>query len=247
MRNKYFLAYDIRKIIIIHTMKAMDAIALNNNAVDLMRQGNLQEVTSDFRSALVKLHRVDQHEDVDLADELSPTFLSVRSVPLYDSLFNTSSYQDHHAFSLFDRALVIDDAELSAASSIAGQNCTSAVILFNTGLALYLQGRRDIRSQQASFVKALRFYKMAVEMLERCSDFDDEVNCLVYLAAMNNMGYIYSHFCEGREAQHCLQLLQTTLETVESSAIDILSHEYFPFYLNILTLRGQEVAAAAAA
>jgi tetratricopeptide (TPR) repeat protein len=229
----------------------MDTIALNNNAVDLMRQGNLEEVTSDFRSALAKLHRVNQHEVADLTDKVPPTFLSVRSVALEHSLLNTSSYpyqQDHHAFSLFERALVIDDAELAAVSSVAGQDCTSAVILFNTGLALHLQGMRDICSQQTSFKRALWFYHTAFEILERCtSNSDDKVNCLVYLAAMNNMGHIYSNFCEGREAQRCLQLLQTMLETMQSSDIDILSDEYLQFYMNVLTLRGQEVAAAAAA
>jgi hypothetical protein len=228
----------------------MDTIALNNMAVDLMRQGYLQEVTSDFRSALVELHRVDPHEDVYITDKMTPKFLSVWSVPLEHSLFNntSSSYQDHHAFSLFDRALVIDDAELAATSSIAGQNCSAAVVLFNMGLAFHLQGKRDIRSQHTSFKNALWFYNSAFEILERCSDSDDdEVNQLVYLAVINNMSHIYLHFCEGREAQHCLHLLQTMLEAMKSSGIDILSDEYLPFSMNVLVLRGQEVAAAAAA
>jgi hypothetical protein len=212
-----------------------------------MRQGNLQQVASDFRSALVNLHGVVQHEDVDLGDKVTPAFLSVRSVPLYDSLFHTPSYQEHHAFSLFDRALVIDDAELTAASSIAGQNCTSAVVLFNTALSLHLQGRRDIRSRQTRFKKALGLYKLAVEILEGSNDGDDGVNRLVYLAALNNMGHIYFDFCEGREAQHCIQLIQSMLETMKSSGIDICSNEYLPFYINVMILRGQEVAAAAAA
>jgi hypothetical protein len=228
----------------------MDTILLNNNAVDLMRRGNYEKVTSDFRSALVRLHRVDQNEDVSLADRVAsnaPTFLSVRSVPLEHSFLNTFSCQDHHAFSIFDRALVIDDAELAAVSSIAGQDCTSAVVLFNTGLALHLHGRREIRLQQTSFKSALWFYKMAFEILERCLDSNDEVNRLVYLAAINNMGHIYSHFCEGRETQHCLYLLQNMLVTMQNSDIDILSDEYLQFYMNVLILRGQEVAAAAAA
>jgi hypothetical protein len=227
----------------------MDTILLNNNTVDQMRQGNFENLTSDFRSALVKLHRVDQHE-VSLADRVAvtaPTFLSVRSVPLEHSLLNSSFCQDHHTFSLFDRALVIDDAELAAVSSVAGQDCTSAVVLFNMGLALHLQGRREIRSQQISLKRALWFYKMAFEILERCSESNDEVNRLVYLAVINNMGHIYSHFCEGREVQHCLYLLQNMLFTMQNSDINILSDEYLQFYMNVFILRGQEAAAAAAA
>jgi tetratricopeptide (TPR) repeat protein len=226
----------------------MDTIALNNNAVDLMQQGNFEKGNADFRSALVKLQRVDQHEDVDLADNVvATTFLSVRSVPLEHSLLNASSCQDHHAFSLFDRALVIDDAELAAVSSIAGQDCTSAVVLFNTGLALHLQGRRDISSRQVCFKKALRLYTMAFQIQETCSDSDDEVNHLVYLAAINNMGHIYSHFCEGRETRHCLHLLHTVLETAKSVGIDVLSDQYLLFSMNALILLGEDVAAAAAA
>jgi hypothetical protein len=243
-----FLAFKViitvRKL---HKIKAMDTIALNNNAVDLMRQGNSQQVASDFRSALVNLHSVIRHEYVDLAEKLTPAFLSVRSVPLEGSLFHTPSYQEHHAFSLFDRALVIDDAELAAASSIAGQNCTSAVVLFNMALSLHLQGRRDIRSRHTSFKKALALYKLAVETLEISNDGDDGGNRLAYLAALNNMGHIYFHFCEGREAQHCIQLIQSMLATMKSSGIDICSYEHLPFYINVVILRGQEVAAAAAA
>jgi tetratricopeptide (TPR) repeat protein len=219
-------------------------ILLNNNAVNLMRLGNFEKVASDFRSALAILHRVDQYEGV---DKVTPNCLSVRSVPLENSLFNTSSHQDHHAFSFFDRALVIDNAKLAAASSMAGQDCITAVLLFNAGLALHLEGRRNVCLQQTSFKKALQLYKMVFDILERWLDSDNEVNLLVYLAALNNMGHIYSHFCEGREAQHCLQLLHVVLETVKSSGIDIYSDEYNLFSMNALILCGQEVAAAAAA
>jgi hypothetical protein len=228
----------------------MDAIALNNKAVVLMRQGNLQ-VTSHFIAALNKLHRVDQHEDVDvdvdLDDKMSPTFLSVRSVPLEDSLFNTSSYQAHHGFSLFDRFLLIDDAELALASSLEVKNCASAVILFNMGLALQLQGIQNMCPLQTSFLNALKFYKKATQILQRCTDSDDEVNCLVYLAVANNMGHIYSHFCEASNSQRCLEWLQAILEAVKDSEVYILGEDYHPFHMNVLILHGQDIVAAAAA
>jgi hypothetical protein len=224
-------------------------ILMNNNAVNLMRLGNFEKVASDFRSALAILHRVGQNEGVNLADKVTPNCLSVRSVPFENSLFN-SSHQDHHAFSFFDRALVIDNAKLAVVSSIAGQDCITAVVLFNAALALHLEGRRNICLQQTSFKKALQLYKMAFNIMERWLDFggcDDEVNFLVYLAALNNMGHIHSHFCEGREAQDCLQLLHAMLETVKNSGINIFSEEYLLFSMNALILHDQEFAAAAAA
>jgi hypothetical protein len=232
-------------------IKDMDTtIRLNNNAVDLMQLGNFDKVASEFRSALAVLHRFGQHEGVDLNDKVTTNCISVRSVPLDYSLFDTSSHQDHHAFSFFDRALVIDNAKSTVVCSIVGEDCITAVVLFNAALALHLEGRRNICLQQTSFKKALLLYKMASEIMERWLDFvhcDHEVNLLVYLAVMNNMGHIHSHFCEGREAQDCLQLLHVGLETVKSSGIDLYSEEYLLFSMNALILRGQEVAAAAAA
>jgi tetratricopeptide (TPR) repeat protein len=223
-------------------MEAMDIIALNNNAVVLMRKGKLQEVAPCFISALVKLHRIDQNEDVDRADKFAPSFLSVRSVPLEHSLFNTSSYQDHHVFSLFDRPLV-----LASSFAIKSSNCASAAILFNMGLALQLQGMQNIWLLEMSFEKALRFYEMANIILERTAGSNDEVDSLVYLAVANNMGHIYSHFCETSKAKRCLEWLQSILEVVKDSEVCMLSDEYHPFQMNVLILHGQDAVAAAAA
>jgi hypothetical protein len=228
----------------------MDMILLNTKAVDLMRQGNLQEAISDFIAALGELlRRVDQPEDVDLTNKVTSTFLSVRSVPLEGSLslVKSTSYQDHHAFYVFDRALVIDGIDLAAASSIAGQNCTTAVVMYNMGLAHQLQGMQDLRSQEANFKKAMRFYEMATDVLEGCTGSEDQVSGLVYLAVSNNMGHIYSHFYDTTEAQYCLTWLFTILQAMEIYDTDILGDEYLPFHLNVLILLGQDAVAAAAA
>jgi tetratricopeptide (TPR) repeat protein len=239
--------------------KAMDTVALNHDGVDLMRQGNYQEAISVFRTVLRELLprtalgdilcRVDQDEDVDLIDKVTRTFLSVRSVPLKNSLslFN-SSYQDHHTFSLFDRALIIDATELVASSFTAGKICTAVVFLFNMGLAHQLQGMQELYSQQMHFKAAMRLYKMATEILERCRRASgDDANGLLYLAVTNNMGHIYSHFCKTRVVQRCLKWLHNILENMERSNTDTLGDEFLPFYLNAQILRGQTALAAAAA
>jgi tetratricopeptide (TPR) repeat protein len=233
----------------LHTIEVMDTIALNNDAVVLMRQGNLQEVASFFISALVKLQRVDQHEHVGLADTFATctSSLSVRSIPLEHSLFNISSYQEHHAFTLFDRPIVIDDTELVLASSFAVESCAAAVILFNMGLALQLQGMQNICLLETSFKRALQYYKMANRILQRTAGSNDEVDGLVYLAVANNMGHIYSHFCETSKAKRCLEWLQSILEVVKDSEVCMLSDEYLPFRMNVLILHGQDAVAAAAA
>jgi hypothetical protein len=257
-------SYTITKLIggTLHTMsgsftqyskarQTMDIIILNTTAVDLMRLGHLQEAISNFRVALGELlrGRVDQHEYVDPANKVTSTFLSVRSVPLEESLslVNSSSRQDQNAFSVFGRALVIDDAELVADFAIAGQNCTTAVVMYNMGLAHQLQGMQDLRSQQANFKKAMIFYQLATDVLERCTGTEDHVSGLVYLAVSNNMGHIFSHFCNTKEAHYCLTWLFTILQAMEIYDTDILGDEYLPFHLNVLILHGQDAVAAAAA
>jgi tetratricopeptide (TPR) repeat protein len=226
----------------------MDIITLNNNAVKLMQTGNVQKAIFVFRGALRELlHHVadDKNQEMEPADKA--TFLPVRSVSLGDflSLFKSSFCQDHHAFSIFDRALVIDSIDFEASySTIAGQNCTSAVILFNMGLAYQLLGMQDLRSQQMSFKKAMQLYEMATDILQSSGD---EVNGLTWLAVSNNMGHIFSHFCETRETQLCLDRLQAGLHAFLRSDVDILEDEYLPFHMNVLVLHGQAAGAAAAA
>jgi hypothetical protein len=224
----------------------MDIIALNTNAVDLMRRGHLQEAITVFRAAVSELVQSvgdENEEDMDLADKVTCTFLPVTSVPLGGTL--SLLFQDHHAFSIFDRPLLIDTTDLVAAGSFAGQNCLSVIMLFNMGLAYQLLGMQDLRSQQTSFKKAMKLYQMATTILENCGD---KGNCLVCLALSNNKGHIYSHFCETSETQRCLDCLQAGLHAFHSSNVDIFEAEYLlPFHMNVLVLHGQALAAAAAA
>jgi hypothetical protein len=229
--------------------QTMDIIQLNTKAVELMRHGRLQEALSNFREALDEvLGRVDQHGE-DPANKVTSSFLSVRSVPLEEtlSLVKASSRHEHHAFSVFGRALVIDDAELVTASSIAGQKCATTVVMYNMGLAHQLQGMQDLRFQQVNFKKAMIFYQLATDVLEGSTGTKDQVSGLVYLAVSNNMGHIFSHFCNTKEAQYCLTWLFTILQAMEIYDTDILGDEYLPFHLNVLILHGQDAVAAAAA
>jgi tetratricopeptide (TPR) repeat protein len=230
------------------TTQAMEIITLlNNKAIMLIKQGDFQEAVFVCRIALDKLlsrGREGQHEDVDLAGKVTRNFLSVRSIPLQDSfsLLKPSSYQDNHAFSLFDRALVVDYAELEAVSSVAAQTCMSAVVLFNMGLAFHIQGVHvhGLCRQTTSFKKAMKLYTVANDILEGCADSGGELYCLLHLSLFNNMGYIYSHFCETSDAQRCFKLLQAVLQVMEYSGEDIPGDEFVPFHTNVLVLIVQD-------
>jgi tetratricopeptide (TPR) repeat protein len=234
-------------------MQAMDIIAVNTNAVDLMRQGSFQKAIFFFRAALRELHLITgaqkQNMNTPPTDEveMSRTFRrEVSSVPLGDALLvlKPSIYQDHDAFSIFDRAFLIDSSDLVSVHSVKGQNYATTVLLFNMGLAYQLLGMQDFRSQCTSLKKAMKIYQMTVAMLENSGG---EENGLICLALSNNMSHIYTHFCETQESQRCLDCLQENLIAIHNSNVEILVDEFRAFQMNVLLMHRKRAVAAAAA
>jgi tetratricopeptide (TPR) repeat protein len=232
------------------TMQAMDIISVNNNAVDLLRQGSFRKAIPVFLSALRELHSIvgvqKQDTNMDLDDDgsnLSSTSVrEVRSVPLGDALsyLKPSIYQDQDAFSIFDRAFLIDSSDLTSSiySSEEGQSLTAPVLLYNMGLAYQLLGMEDLRSQHSNLKKAMKAYRMAAAIAK---------NDLVSLAVSNNMGHIYSQFCDTQESQRCLDCLQAGLHVIQDSEVEIHEDEFSAFQMNVLIMHGQKTVASAAA
>jgi hypothetical protein len=173
-------------------------------------------------------------------NSVSRTFVQeVRSVPLGDALsvLKPSIYQDQDAFSVFDRAFLIDSSDLASIYASEGQTYTTPVLLYNVGLAYQLLGMQDLRSQHSNLKKAMKAYRMAAAI----------ANDLVSLAVSNNMGHIYSYFCETQESQRCLDSLQAGLNEIQDSNVEILEDEFRAFQMNIMVMHGQRAVAAAAA
>jgi tetratricopeptide (TPR) repeat protein len=231
-------------------MQAMDIIAVNNNAVKLMHQGSFHEAIPLFLSALRELHRITgvqkQSMNMDTIDgdnSTRSTFVrEVRSIPLGDALsyLKPSIYQDQDAFSIFDRAFLIESSDLSSSTinSSEGQHFTAPVLLYNMGLACQLLGMEDVRSQHSNLKKAMKAYRMAAAIAS---------NDLVSLAVSNNMGHIYSQFCDTQESQRCLDSVQAGLCAIEDSEAEILEDEFSAFEMNVLIMHGQKTVASAAA
>jgi tetratricopeptide (TPR) repeat protein len=224
-------------------MQAMDIIAMNNNAVNLMRQGSFQQAIPFFLSALHELHRIAgvETQNMNVDPIVSRTFVrEVRSVPLGDTLsyLKPSIYQDQDAFSIFDRAFWIDNSSDSTfICSSEGQNYTAPVLLYNMGLAYQLLGMEDTRSQHSNLKKAMKVYRMASAI----------ANDLVSLALSNNKGHIYSQFCDTQESQRCLDSLQAGLNAIRDSEVEILEDEFGAFQMNVLIMHGRTNVTASAA
>jgi tetratricopeptide (TPR) repeat protein len=231
-------------------MQTMDIIATNNNGVNLMRQGSFRKAIPFFLSAVRELHRItgEQKENMNMDTIDDRTFVrEARSVPLGDTLsyLKPSIYRDQGTFSVFDRAFLIDSSDLAyLSSSEEGQHCATTVLFYNMGLAYQLLGMEDISSQRKNLRKAMKVYQMAAAILEKSGD---EANDLICLAVSNNMGHIFSHFCETQDSQRCLDCLLAVLNNIQDSKVKIRVDEFRAFQTNIMMMHGQSALAAAAA
>jgi hypothetical protein len=240
-------------------MQAMDIIAANNNAVNLMRQGSFHTAILSFHSALRELHRITgvQQQNMKVDHTRAPIAPSanhnsgnrdfvrkVKGIPLGDTL-QLSICQDQDAFSIFDRAFFIHSSASASIYYREGQNFTTTVLLYNMGLAYQLLGMQDFPSRQRNLKKATKVYRMAAAILSKSGD---DANDLVFLAVSNNMGHIYSHFCDTQESQRCLDSLRAGLHAIQQdSKVEILEDEFRAFQMNVLIMHGQNKVTAAAA
>jgi tetratricopeptide (TPR) repeat protein len=237
-------------------MNMTSVLNLNTKAIHLMREGLYTEAITLHHQALKELRSSverDQHAEGPkncTSEGKQQTFIPMQTICLsgYLSLFKSSFYQDHHAFSLFSQALTIDPVDLEAVPSVEGQNCLSVVILYNMGLAHQLQGMRDLNKQKTRFKSAMSLYKMAASILTKgSSDTGEQVNGLLSLAVSNNMGHLYSHFCEEQEVQDCLQWICAILELDQLNYQDLVGDDFNLFHMNVFLLHRQDAVAAAAA
>ena len=189
-------------------MAASTSLALNaQEGAELIEQGNFQKAIIVLRAVLDDLAGSIQHfsksqqpekiNDVPAVNKAARSLLPIRSVPSFENAFPC---QDHHAFAMFDRALYIEASDSDIISSVLGQNTMAVVLLYNLGLVYQLQGIQQPGKQKQSFENSMKSYQMAVAIFENSSkNNENELDGLVYMSVLNNMGHIYSHFCEGRE------------------------------------------------
>lgn len=227
-------------------------------AVDLMSRGDFCEALALFRGVIDRLlaHRKedgdgDDHEDQDMQDSDADVLvqsLSIREFPSPLSKESEVQWNEQHAFSVFDRAFIVGshrEEEEDALSSALNRDRTSAVVIFNMALAYQLMGMKDANKQGKNFERALSFYQLAVKVLGKSVDIDESK--LMFLAAANNMGCIYSHSFDAANMQCCLNWMATVLEAQNESMEDEEDDLFSFFHLTVMILLGNETPAAPAA
>jgi hypothetical protein len=228
-------------------MTVDSALALNTNAVSLLGSGNVQGAIDGLRETLAKLRDclvpiVDagnascHYTGKDTVSD-NVEHCTIRSVPM--GVNNISKAQDDDAFSLFERAILIEGCDQTLAPTDRLLTRIAVVVTYNLGLAHHLLGLQNGNYQRENFAKALRFYETA-DTLNRT--YPDNRGIL-FLAAVNNAAYLHSHFFNNGNTQTCLDGMSFVLRS--TSRDEKTSEEYSPFFMNVMFYRQMTVAPAA--
>jgi hypothetical protein len=160
---------------------------------------------------------------------------SLESVPvLTDILLHRNKMNDDEYLSMYDRALLVSDDEQN-------REVLTAVILYN--MALVNHGRGINLGRSKFIAKALKLYKLSLEVLLKSEDKERPVNLLL-LAIFNNSAHIYSQFFNIEGMRQCLDCMRQVLSHAEGTTD---SEDYIIFFMNALFTRGEELTLAPAA
>jgi hypothetical protein len=132
----------------------------------------------------------------------------------------------NHAFVFLNTKLLPSAETVTSQQEIDSVSMLSAVLLFNTALTFHVKGLSDGNSRSKNLRQALRLYSMVTICLLSPQDGFGNM-FVIQLASWNNMGHIYSHFCEEEKAIQCRARLYRAL--FEDSAGSLCLRGGYPY------------------
>lgn len=242
------------------SMNFQEEIAMNNNAVALLQEGNTKEAIVVFKYALRRMREhfatasliESEHQACNpVLGDIAALDLSFSSIdtgciedddddkcssekPLFRAIPVLGFLQPSHetCTAIYDHALQISHEEND-------RDILTSVILFNLGLIYHSKGIYDCRSRCLS--RALSFYQKAFQVLG--SEKEAQLGLLL-LAIFNNTAHIFSYLFQLDEMHQCLQCMRDILADLED--IDSDTNLEF-FYLNAIVYGARDLFSLAPA
>lgn len=238
-------------------------VCLNAEGISSMRQSKYLEAIGILREAMEEL--LAAFSDEPSAQNIAPStsiFYSgctakreggrtLGSSTVFDE--SVAFAQDDDVFSLFKRALHLENFENAVQCPSFYCRLMSAVLLYNTALATHLLGLWTGNSALLS--SALDYYSMSYTSLSHQSTLmreDSSILDLGFLALANNMGHLFAFFRNLPRADVCRRelgrLLSSLLMADQSRGTSNVSlDEFNTFYLNVCCVQEIDVLCAPAA
>jgi len=213
----------------------------NTKAIEFMNNGLFGEAIDMLNGALqcVQMGIIESCNEGADQETSGMNILRIGDSP---SIPHQSDFSRDGLFELFDKAIVMETTSNDHDLLLAGSTGSQAIcaLLFNLGLAYHLSNKLD---------KALKIYRIAAYLLESSSDLD-EIDDLIILGTINNLGCIYANFFKTAEARRCLKTIRIVLENWLHDPLNLgdLPEVYFHFYLTAFVGQdGNLIVCAAAA
>lgn len=243
-----------------------DIVYLNNAAVGMLRQGQLEASIANLRHALERFqmelgqvhllavapphgdHHLHQENDKSSGKKKN---ISVLSIELGEKLSRRDlNSSPGNAFSIYNCAFCYrdeGDADPTQAATLL------VVMLYNFALALHRQGLllgQGLGQDNEYLHQALNLYQTAVSLIQRGGgagaianmDYDDSLRHLM-LALWTNQGHIYSHF------QQCdfVRICHNNLRLVFTNPPErpMVEQDHLFFLSTLISIPNSNVAPAA--
>lgn len=150
-----------------------------------------------------------------------------------DQTFLDTVSSPHNAFDVYSTAYlypeVMEQQQQSTAAVSALYPEISTIILYNMGLAHQLAGLSGATpNSQRHLQESLRYYKMALTVFQsqKGEQFFDDSYSLV-LGLLNNMGQIFAHTFQMKEAQTCTKHIDLLLASPDACQLSEEDGEFF--------------------
>ena len=196
-------------------MSSRRITALTKEGIRNLREGRIIDAVLSLRHAaecLKASHRnqSDCQEVVEMND--SPLV----HAPLLLDTTPISVVSPHNAFDVYTSAFL----QPTAVGDIASFHSEVSIIIFyNLGLAHHLAATSGAVDSSKHLQQALRCYKIALTVFQSRGrlHFDDWYSLL--LGLLNNMGHVYCHGFQVKEAQTCSEHIDALLSSPDAESL----------------------------
>lgn len=249
-------------------MVLQEMIRLNNEGVALLKEQKLQEAVERFTAAgdlacdpMVADHMENtpsqqQQQQQQQQSQSQPTshWDLIQGVTLFECYSwehhrsEPSSWDDPHAFVLYERAFCFADDFDPVTHDILFH----AVLVYNLAFAYHRMALTQVKDYTRNMMSALRCYKFGLDTVR---DFNNnntrdlpagESLFVVALAFLNNMGHASAHFGRADVAASCRTTLDDLMESYVPECISPDDQDFFYFGHFFQRMGGDSTAAAAA-
>ena len=204
-------------------------IDLNNNGVDSLCCGRYDEAIKFFRHAILyaKNSAESPHRHRD-GHQTSPEFALFRSpLNIPESEFTSVKYHSN-MFDVYQCGFYIPHLDHHQVADLNMIPVLTVVLLYNIGLAYQIAAITECcDNSESNLMEGLRYYKLALMTFKGQEESMPVNYFLLALGCLTNMGHIFCHFWDQREAKTCRELLDRMLESSGNVPLSPADEDFF--------------------